>query len=391
MLMNKIITLLCVAAVFLFVACESSEPVANENEGISIYLSLPPALSVDTRAGTIGTVSINDVWVVQFDVDGKMLHAVCYGSNKISNLGTSGALVQVETGNFSDVKGSFRIIANFGEKQSKLVAFSQNPDAKKADLEGIIINFPNYKSQQNYLVSDVLVFEGTDEGSGKAVLLAGLSYAYSWVDVKWTNKVVSPARFTLQSITAYNLPNSFAIESRAGKSSGAYPGKDVVTGMYTVDAVDANDPDPEGLSQNSTSTFYMPENLRGVGCGNSFQEKNLNAYGPTEEGTAPALGSDGKPLPGGDLSKCTYIDLIGSYWYSYDSADPTGTNPISVRYRLYLGGNLVNDYNVRRGYHYTITVQISGANSGDVRVTITNGNVVVFDKVDTINKTVDFK
>ena len=34
--MNKIITLLCVAATFLFVACESSEPVENESGGLSI-------------------------------------------------------------------------------------------------------------------------------------------------------------------------------------------------------------------------------------------------------------------------------------------------------------------------------------------------------------------
>ena len=383
--MNKIITLLCVAAIFLFVACESSEPVENESGGLSIYLSLPPALSVDTRAGSIGGVSINDVWVVQFDADGKMLHAVCYDSTKISNFGTSGALVQVETGNFSDVSGTFRIIANFGESQSQLVAFSKNTNAQKVDLEGIVISYSNYKSQQNYLVSDDIEFKGTDT-RGKAVLLAGLSYAYSWIDVKWTNKVASPARFTLQSITAYNLPESFALESRAGTTVGAYPAADQITNTYPVDT-DATD---NGLSVNGTYTFYMPENLRGVGCGKSFQEKNLNAYGPKTDGKAPTLGSDGKPEAGGDLSKCTYIDLLGSYWYSYNSADPTATSPISVRYRLYLGGNLVNDYNVRRGYHYTITVQISGANSGDVRVTITNGNVVVFDKVETIDKVVDF-
>lgn len=383
--MNKIITLLCVAAIFLFAACESSEPVENESGGLSIYLSLPPALSVDTRAGSIGGVSINDVWVVQFDADGKMLHAVCYGSTKISNFGTSGALVQVETGNFSDVSGTFRIIANFGESQSQLVAFSKNTNAQKVDLEGIVISYSNYKSQQNYLVSDDIEFKGTDT-SGKAVLLAGLSYAYSWIDVKWTNKVASPARFTLQSITAYNLPESFALESRAGTTVGAYPAADQITNTYPVDT----DASGNGLSVNGTYTFYMPENLRGVGCGKSFQEKNLNAYGPKTDGKAPTLGSDGKPEAGGDLSKCTYIDLLGSYWYSYNSADPTATSPISVRYRLYLGGNLVNDYNVRRGYHYTITVQISGANSGDVRVTITNGNVVVFDKVETIDKVVDF-
>lgn len=51
----------------------------------------------------------------------------------------------------------------------------------------------------------------------------------------------------------------------------------------------------------------------------------------------------------------------------------------------------MNDYNVQRGYEYNLNVQISGANSGDVRVTITNGNVVVFDEVETINKKVDFR
>ena len=156
--MNKIITLLCVAATFLFVACESSESVENESGGLSVYLNLPPALSVDTRAGSIGSVSINDVWVVQFDADGKMLHAVCYGSDKIKNYGSSGALVEVETGNFSDVSGTFRIIANFGESQSQLVTFSKKSNAEKADLEGIVISYSSYKSQQNYLVSDDIEF-----------------------------------------------------------------------------------------------------------------------------------------------------------------------------------------------------------------------------------------
>ena len=388
--MNKIITLLCVAATFLFVACESSEPVENESGGLSIYLSLPPALSVDTRAGSIGDVSLSDVWVVQFGADDKKIKAVCYSGDAIKNVknpdgSENKALVEVTTSGFSNLKGTFRILVNFGVDNSKLTAFSSNSNATKSDLEGIIVD---YKNQPNYLVSDAIEFAGVnDTTQDKVVLLAGLSYAYSWIDVKWTNKVSSPARFTLQSITACNLPKSIAIESRAGTTAGVYPPVATeITGTCTV----GSNPADAGLSSNSTYTFYMPENLRGVGCGKSFQEKNLNAYGPKTDGKAPVLGGDGKPESGGDLSKCTYIDLVGSYWYSYSSAAPTATSPISVRYRLYLGGNLVNDYNVRRGYHYTITVQISGANSGDVRVTITNGNVVVFDKVETIDKVVDF-
>ena len=81
--MNKIITLLCVAATFLFVACE---PVENESGGLSIYLSLPPALSVDTRAGSIGDVSLSDVWEVQFGADDKKIKAVCYSGDAIKNV-----------------------------------------------------------------------------------------------------------------------------------------------------------------------------------------------------------------------------------------------------------------------------------------------------------------
>lgn len=381
--MNKIIYVLYVAAAFLFAACESSVSSESEDGEISICMTLPPELSVDTRSGTIGGVTIDNVWVVQFLSDGSKLHAVHYDESTISNLGSSGALIQVATGGFSNVESTFRVIANFGASQAELVAFSKKEGAKSDDLKRIVVAYTDYQNSQNYLISDELPFAGVGS-DGKAVIMAPLNYTYSWVDVKWTNKVVSPSRFTLQSIKAYNLPTTLALETRAGSTSGVYP--KTSTGSYMVASSSAD----AGLGTGGTYTFYMPENLRGVGCGKSFQEKNLPEYGPKADGTAPGIGSDGKPTETGTVDNCTYIDLEGLYWYSYDAGSPTATSPISARYRLYLGGNLMNDYNVRRGYHYTITAQISGANSADVRVTITNGNVVVFDKVETIDKVVDF-
>lgn len=273
------------------------------------------------------------------------------------------------------------MIANFGAEHSQLVAFSKKDGATLSDLKKIVVGYTDYQSAQNYLISDDLPFAGAGE-SGKAVIMSPLNYMYTWVDVKWTNKVASPSRMVLNSIKAYNLPATLALESRAGAASGVYPS--AASGIYEV-ASNSN-----GLGTGGTYTFYMPENLRGIGCGKSFQEKNLSDYGPRADGTAPSVGSDGLPTAKGSLDNCTYIDLEGSYWYIYDASNPSDKAPITVRYRLYLGGNLINDYNVRRGYHYTITAQISGANSGDVRVTITNGNVVVFDDVDTISKTVEF-
>ena len=53
-------------------------------------------------------------------------------------------------------------------------------------------------------------------------------------------------------------------------------------------------------------------------------------------------------------------------------------------------GDLVTDYNIYQDYHYKLTVNIAGPNSADLRVTITNGNVAVFDDVDNVENTVNF-
>ena len=50
----------------------------------------------------------------------------------------------------------------------------------------------------------------------------------------------------------------------------------------------------------------------------------------------------------------------------------------------------MTDYNIYQDYHYKLTVNIAGPNSADLRVTITNGNVAVFDDVDNVENTVNF-
>lgn len=106
MLMNKIIYILCVAATFLFAACDSSTSIENEEGEISICMSLPPNLSVETRSGIADV--INNVWVMQFsEGDGRLLHAECFDNTKIAPIGSSGALLQVTTSNFLILKAPF--------------------------------------------------------------------------------------------------------------------------------------------------------------------------------------------------------------------------------------------------------------------------------------------
>jgi hypothetical protein len=382
----------CLLFPLLLASCEASEKEAEAaTEGDFIFrLSLPPALSVSTRAGDIGGISINDVWVIQFDMDDKMIAAKNFGASSIKqatneNGSENKALLQVETDGFTNINSTFRVIGNFGSNHSALKTFSQTTNAAKADLQKITNDFSSsYTTETNLLVSGDIEYERKSDNDQKAVVIAPLSFAYAWLTVKWTSEVAYPAKFELRSIKAYGLPATLAIDSRAGAASGVYP--ETATGSCTVKETSTG-----SLSEGGSYHFYMPENLRGIGCGVSFQQKNIADYGPKNDGTAPTLGADGKPADGGSLANCTYIDLEGLYYYANSAGTDAVTGAVAARYRLYLGGNLMNDYNIRRGYHYTVTVEISGINSADVRVTITDGAVVVFDKVDTITKEVDFR
>lgn len=378
----------CAALPLLLASCEASDAEVKTPgaEGDFVFrLSLPPALSVDTRAGSIGETSINDVWVIQFDTSGKKIVAKNFGTGAIKQ-GDNSALLLVETDGFSNINSTFRVIGNFGSDQLALVEFSNKEGATKADLQKITVDFTSYKMERNFLVSNDIEYKAKPSDTDKAVIIAPLNFAYAWMSVKWTNdKVASPAKFVLNSVKAYNLPTTLAIDSRAGAASGVYPA--TAAGSCEVAKAEKD----VILLPSDTYTFYMPENLRGMGCGMSFQDKNLALYAPKPDGTAPTLDADGKPGAGGTLANCTYIDLEGTYQYGNSAGTGPVSGAVAVRYRLYLGGNLMNDYNIRRGYHYTITVEVSGINSGDVRVTITDGAVVVFDKVDTITKEVDFR
>ena len=94
------------------------------------------------------------------------------------------------------------------------------------------------------------------------------------------------------------------------------------------------------------------------------------------------------PGAGGSLEGCTYLLVRGQYQYPLGGG--TYSSPIDVEYKFYLGGDLVTDYNIYQDYHYKLTVNIAGPNSADLRVTITNGNVAVFDDVDNVENTVNF-
>lgn len=91
-------------------------------------------------------------------------------------------------------------------------------------------------------------------------------------------------------------------------------------------------------------TWYMPENLRGTGT--ATDPKNKTA----------------ETAPSGQKDYCTYIELSGLY-------QDSGTSKL-VSYRVYLGENNTDDYNVKANRIYNVSMSIIGVNESDNRLDV---------------------
>lgn len=352
--------MLMVGIVLCLPSCQSDTYLPEEN-GMKIHLQLPPVLTLQTRGGTLDGITITNVWVVQYVTEGTpVIKCHYFEGNSISN--TTDYLLQVETSQFINAKSRFYVIANTGSN-----FLSTDFQGTEAELKAKTFAIgAGTGDQPAFLTSDAITYtpEGASATNDKAVIVAPLQRAYAKISVQWQPKNIQGS-MTFISVTAYNLPKNMAVYPRAGGNLQA-PYPEVSPDNIQADATSIGS---GPLTQGSTRIFYMAENLRGMGSGSSFPEKNLTGKGPGRNGS---------------LEGCTYIILSGEYIY------PGATSPIKVEYKIYLGGNLMNDYNIQRGTLYNITLNVSGANSADVRVTITDGNVIVFDEVETVENSVTF-
>ena len=100
---------------------------------------------------------------------------------------------------------------------------------------------------------------------------------------------------------------------------------------------------------------------------------------------------------GADALEINILALQSEVQYTYGSFEQRHIDilrhikkTIKIPVIMKLGDNLTNNYNIQRDHHYDLTINIKGANSADLRVKITDGNVAVFDDVDTIENEVSF-
>lgn len=394
----------------LVTGCSSPDiPVQPEKGGFCFYLNMPAPMTVETKTGAnIGNaddqIAVNDVWIIQYLESDKTKPFRCLyisGSDNITSEGNY--LVKIKTpdnneNKFSDVQSDFFIIVNGGGN-----LLSTDYSSSESDL----LAMKTYMENSGYLsVTTPLLTAGpivytpktgdgtattdetpaTDEpaindpttnepATEKVVFVSRMYRAYAKVAVKVNfqpDKDYFPnASFTVTKCTATNLPlwkgASDGTDGTGDKanvialyeSSEGYPSASDVTGSETWS--------PSSAQNQYSFSFYMPENLRGTGSSKTFEGKNQESNGPN-----------------GTLTGCTCITIEGEYRYD------TNQSPITVKYTFYPGVDLTSDYNIKRDHCYNLTLNLKGANSADLRVSITNGNVAVFDKVVTIDNTVEF-
>jgi len=337
---------------------------------------------------TIGDdkININDVWILQYDVSGKLIRSV-YKEDDINNdtdfVQENLYMVRINTDTnsdeekFSDMSSHFYIIVN-GEK-SLLEGFT----GTEADLKAKTVNFTEALGSRPTLLTSgpseynpaTASSEGTEDNK-KVVFVSRLFRTYAKVSVKVQFKdATTAASLSDMTATITNIPKIIALYTAGGgNSNNLYPETISATTMN----LDAQSFSSLTSTSGASADFYMPENLRGLGISESFEGKNKESNGPGSTSVSTST-------PDGKLTGCTYLTLKGTYKYA-----SSHTAGIKVEYRFYLGDNLTNNYNIQRDHHYDLTINIKGANSADLRVKITDGNVAVFDDVDTIENEVSF-
>ena len=385
------------AFALLFAGCEATEDPQNTDHGkmcnFQFCLKLPESISVKTKADppitpTIGDdkININNVWILQYDVSGNLIRSV-YKEDDINNdtdfVQENLYMVRINTDTnsdeekFSDMSSHFYIIVN-GEK-SLLEGFT----GTEADLKAKTVNFTEALGSRPTLLTSgpseynpaTASSEGTEDNK-KVVFVSRLFRTYAKVSVKVQFKdATTAASLSDMTATITNIPKIIALYTAGGGNSNSlYPETISATTMN----LDAQSFSSLTSTSGASADFYMPENLRGLGLSESFEGKNKESNGPGSTSVTTST-------PDGKLTGCTYLTLKGTYKYSSSHA-----NGIKVEYRFYLGDNLTNNYNIQRDHHYDLTINIKGANSADLRVKITDGNVAVFDDVDTIENEVSY-
>lgn len=310
---------------------------------LSLSLAMPQTVTVESRSVTASEVTVSDVRVFQFAENGSLKNNHKYtGSDKITQDDATGlSKVTTEKTDFDDITSRFYIVINTADALNALPATPSD-----ATDEGRLLAYTHTESgitsAPQVMVYGPYNYTGTSSGNKTALqLLAKMQHIGARVDVSWT--IPTGVNLTITSASVENIPDKYYLYTQPTTSLSYTASQDITP------------------TEGSTGfTFYMPRNEKGIGTATTPQEKNIPAKGPS-----------------GSLTGCTCIVLKGTY--KYNSADTDG---IAVEYRFYPGADMMTNYSIERGKAYQLAITLSGANSADARVSLTDSNVFGIDNID---------
>ncbi len=314
----------------LFSCDKPTEPGPNTGElaGIFFRLNIVNQDIIETKA--IDESSVANLWVLQFNGSSDasvLIKSTYYSSPDISNLklylynGTSQSVYFIANtfdGNMFNAANAPLNSYTILMLKNKTITYSSQDD-----------NFVLYSGNQYTRMTGL--YSGNIPGG--ATLTASLyrvpaKIVLTYTSIAaWDNAIVK-----INSVALKNVPSTSRLLSNPSNSTVYEP-----TTVFNYSAITS------GVGPTSGSvTLYMPENIRGVVS---------NSLATQKAALAPV--------------KSTYIEVNGSYYYPQSASTPSKT----VLYRIYLGVNEINDYNVNSNSRYSVTATFKGINLEDSRVT----------------------
>ena len=291
---------------------DGSERVVPDEVGMFTFsLSTGSPLSVDTR---VFVDALNDIWVVQ--------------------LNSAGTAALVPPQRVTSITSDKKIRVKLKKEQSKTYFFVNTGKADLFNTSAALTTFTT-SSVEGTTISrnstwndmDYMPMFGIWTGEPTVPTISGtveLTSALALLSVDVKNETAG--KLKINSLQVKNIPNVLRL---CPSTDATYP---AATGTYI-------DYSPIIDEYSYMTSTYVAENCRGTGSGRYETEK-----------TAAAVTNG---------AYATYCEIKGKYNYAID-----------VTYRFYPGGNLTNDYNVRRNTEYSVTIIIKGMNPTDMRVTV---------------------
>ena len=333
-------TMPILSAVLLLASCskeagKTDDPSFDGKKGVLFSFSTPnmDSQTVSTRAG-VNDEELKHLRVLQFDGTSDAALLTFNETYTSSNL-ESGNKLYVDLDETSGT--TIYVVAN-AEASTSLASLSKDYTTL-GDFKTLTLDFAK---EADVTADDVLPMFGVagpfsnSEATVKLTrMVAKVSFTCT-VDIPASTK----EQFKIQNIQLLDAANKVLFVAKTGSSSdNVFPVADVNNFFDYVEEAAAPTEEDE-----ISRTWFVPENLKGT-ITNTDPKKKDTDHAP---------------------KRSTYVDVSGYYTNKDGDEEP-------VTYRIYLGANATDDFDLVRNNAYTIKVTIKGKNEHDTRVLVNKG------------------